>query len=215
MKLPQLPTYLDPTTEDFQRTDAINVHVPGWSNPNHYCFFRTMLERFPIKSVLMLGVYHGRDLAYIEDIQKRLMPGRGLNLVGVDLFEAGPMQDWPEHCKNKTWQEMGFGPNPSEKAATINAPSASIVKSNSIEYLKGCLSSFDLIYFDTSHDENTLRDELRACVGCVHSETLLSGDDYNDNPNWGVKRVVDRSFKDKRIYPPIWLSSVELLKPNA
>jgi len=212
MKLPQLPTYLNPTTADFQRCDAINAHIPGWSGPNHYCFFRTMLEKFPIQSILMLGVYHGRDLAYIEDIQKRLFPTRGLKLVGVDLFDPGPMADWPENMRDRTWQEMGFGPNPNEKAATNNAPTAVIVKGNSIEYLALGGVTFDLIYFDTSHDENTLKSEIEACSKSVHSQTLLSGDDYNDNPNWGVKRVVDRSFKDKRIYPPIWLASVELLK---
>ena len=199
------------TTEDRKRCAEISARIPGWSGPTHYAFFRDMLTLMPIQSILVLGVYHGRDLAFIEDAQKKFRPDTPVKLVGVDLFSSGPCADWPEKDRDKTWQQLGFGPNPDAEAAQKNAPGADIVAADSVRYMLGCGQRFDLIYFDTSHDYNTLHSELSMCRHCCNEETLLAGDDYADQPGWGVIPAVKEAFSDFQIYPPIWLSSYRRL----
>ena len=42
---------------------AIASRVPGWSRVIHYLFFKSVFEVMPeIKTVLILGVYMGRDI---------------------------------------------------------------------------------------------------------------------------------------------------------
>ena len=193
-----------PTQEDRKRCAALST-IPGWSGPLHYAFFRQLLDAHPVKTVLMLGVYHGRDLAFLADIKPTL------TLVGVDLFSAGPCADWPKDSRDKTWEQMGFGPNPDAESARRHVPSAEIVASGSVHYMASCGRTFDLIYFDTSHDYNTLMAELSACRNCCHEHTLLAGDDFAINPGWGVIEAVNGSFSDFDLYAPIWVSSYEKL----
>ncbi len=211
MKISKFPEFLHPSTPDHRRSEAINIHIPGWSGPMHYAFFRMVMEEYRPQRMLVLGVYHGRDLAYIEDCVRQF-EGWNPTIVGVDLFSPGPCADWTEEMKSKTWQELGFGPNPDLAGSRRNAPTAEVVVGNSIDYLNTCGRIFDFIYFDTSHDENTIKAELDACKVCCHEDTVLAGDDYNDIPSWGVKRTINERFTHKRVYPPIWISSFELLK---
>lgn len=212
MNLTKFPEFLHASTPDHRRSEAINIHIPGWSGPGHYAFFKMVLEFARPQNILVLGVYHGRDLAYIEDAGRQ-MEGPPPSLVGVDLFSPGPCADWPEDARSKTWQEMGFGPNPDLAGARRNAPTAEIIVGDSVDYLKSCGRVFDFIYFDTSHDENTIQAELDACRACCHENTVLAGDDFNDIPSWRVKRTITKRFEEFRLYPPIWLSTSELLRP--
>ena len=49
-----------------QRMESIRQTIPGYSELLHYAFFKHLLACFRVKRLLILGVYHGRDVAYLS-----------------------------------------------------------------------------------------------------------------------------------------------------
>lgn len=84
------------TQDDKHRVASINQDIHGWSSYQHYGFFKAAFAAHDIKQLLMLGVYMGRDLAYILDILKRYYPSKDVTLIGVDKFSDTPCADWPK-----------------------------------------------------------------------------------------------------------------------
>lgn len=181
------------------------AHIPGWSGNLHYLFFEHCLRFLPVNpDILVCGVYHGRDLNFLSLAADHL--GLPVNLTGVDLFSDQPCADWTEAQRGKSWEANGFGPPPSLQIAKHNCPGAEIVQADSFEYLVSCGRKFNLIYLDTSHDELTVREEIAAALPCLKAGGLLGGDDYNGEPHWGVKKVVDETFNSLAIFSQrIWL----------
>jgi hypothetical protein len=210
------------TGEELMRVEAINARVRGYSDARHYSFFKAMLALPGVRDVLILGVYHGRDIAFMRDCLAQ--SGRDVRITGVDKFSDTPCADWPEGSLGKGWQEAGFGPPPSRKQAVVNCGCdvpgpVTLIESDDEKFLAETTQTFDAVYFDTSHDEATLRRQLAQVPRVCFGDALLCGDDYSDESNmpggkWGVARAVKASLSEHAVFGDwIWVSSLSLLKP--
>lgn len=199
------------------RWQPIAQRIPGWSGNLHYLFFQSVLDACPdIKSVLMLGVYMGRDISIILDIAK----GRPLQIVGVDRFRDMPCEDWTVEQKTMSWTEAGFGPAPDAKKALENInPSpehaVKLIESDSHIFLMNAKGKIDFAYVDTSHEYETVKRELELIRPLCHERTLIAGDDYTNEgkPWWGVDRAVKETFKTHQVLlNMIWWAGAEDFK---
>jgi hypothetical protein len=200
------------TPEDSRRMEAIRQTVPGYSEGAHYAFFKHLLVNGTIKRLLILGVYHGRDVAYLMDIARAL--GRPLQVVGVDKFSDDFCEDWPQERKSLNWQQAGFGTSPSFEAAQAHmarlgfSADVTLIKQNDEAFLASCTDRFDAIYIDTSHDYDTVVRQLRQTVGLLTEDGLLCGDDYSDEGTWGVKRAINEFVPRHVVFANwIWLGA--------
>jgi hypothetical protein len=198
------------TGQDLERIEAINARIPGWSKPAHYAFFKWLLAHEWVNDVLMLGVYHGRDLAYMQDIAERYRSNRPLNYVGVDKFDAGPCDDWTQAARGRTWEQNGFGEPPSLERAAANLglipsgkyamqegdakPDRILCKEPDGDFLIRTPDTFDAVYIDTAHDYETVQRQLRQVPRVLRERAIICGDDFSDQGTWGVKRAVGESF---------------------
>ncbi len=196
------------STKDNYRCNEIIASVRGWSDAKHYAFFMALL-RVPIKSLLMLGIYQGRDIAFLVDILKAHYPDRKLRITGVDRFEAAPCADWPEQSRNQTWEEFIQFPPPDFDKAKANtlSPLVEIIKDDDEQFLQETSEVYDCIYFDTAHDKKTVLRQLEQAKSISHPDTILCGDDYQERPNWGVIEAVKESFSNWHVFANhIWVS---------
>lgn len=211
------------TKEDVDAINRINSRVLGYSNERHYAFFKTLFGVPDINSVLILGVYHGRDMCYMFDVLERYHPGRKVRIIGVDKFEDAACADWPEDKKGKNWVEAGFGTPPDSEAAQRNIRALfpnltdsdfAVVSMRDEQYLTDHSLNFDAIYLDTAHDHATVSRQLRQVRRIANPGAVVCGDDYSDEGTWGVKRAVEEAFSIHHIFADwIWFSSVEKLTP--
>lgn len=197
--------------------------VPGYSWFAHYLFFESLLHNYPkLNKFLLLGVYHGRDLAFILDILSRSQRTE-FTLVGVDWFEDKASADWPEHLKDKNWEATGFGPAPKRKTSAKNAQhfcpewvDFDVCQCEDERYLalsKQQGAIFDFVYLDTSHDFETVNRQLQQIRSITHKESIVCGDDYRDVPRWGVKQAVADNFTDWKVWDnQAWYARAEDFK---
>jgi hypothetical protein len=182
------------SAEDTRRMEGIRQTIPGYSELLHYAFFKHLLACATIERLLILGVYHGRDIAYLMDLARAL--GKPLQVVGVDKFSDDFCEDWPKERRSLNWQQAGFGTSPSFEAAQGHmarlgfADNVTLIKQRDETFLASCLQRFDAIYIDTSHDYETVARQIRHTVGLLNEGGLLCGDDYSDQGTWGVRRAI-------------------------
>ncbi len=206
---------LDRLPEYRAKVDNINARIRGWSNSNHYLFFKSWMDAFPeARNVLIVGVYLGRDISYMFDAAGE----RALNVTGVDKFNAEPCDDWPKEKLHMTWEEAFFCPPPDiEKARENIKPSMgllhslNLVKADDKVWLEGASGAYDLIFLDASHEYASISRQLRAVHKLCHPFTIVSGDDYaNVQPGWGVEDAVKHAFKTHHhIDNRIWFAGAE------
>jgi hypothetical protein len=206
---------------DHQGFSDINTRIRGWSGPAHYAFFKALVMHPSVERILMLGVYQGRDLAYILSLIERyrsvaLAKGQ-LEVIGVDKFSDTPCADWPEDKRGGSWKQAGFGPAPSFDLAfaNLNPMAASkcltLVSNDDESYLAGLLKTperplFDAIYLDTSHDEATVLRQIDQVAPLLKPEGILCGDDYLERPEWGVIAAVRKLRPSHIVFGSIWLA---------
>jgi hypothetical protein len=182
--------------------------IPGWSQPFHFTFFGHILAALCDRPrILVCGVYRGLDLALITHAAKLL--GKEIALTGVDLFSAEPCADWPAEKRHLTWEQAFNCAPPSIEAARRNAPGADIIQASSIDYLRAHAQDYDFIYLDTSHDEQTVCEEIGAIRSKLRTQ-LVAGDDYHQPGTcWGVDRAVTRLFPSHVVFfNRIWLAQL-------
>lgn len=191
--MPEIQAFLD-----------MQKRIPGWSTWVTQLFFRSVLAEESVRRVLVCGVYHGLDLALIQHLADTYHPERNIELTGVDIFSAEPCKDWPPDKLDMTWEQAFDCPPPSLKAAQENAPKARIHKTDSTAYLMGHAKEFDFIFLDTSHDEQTVRQEVRAAMR--NESCILAGDDYYGPANWGVDKAVGKLLPSHAVvFDRIWI----------
>jgi hypothetical protein len=197
--------------------NAILQTVPGYSEGVHYAFFKHMLACANIRKLLILGVYHGRDIAYLMDNARHL--GRPLQVVGVDKFSDDFCADWPKERQSLNWQQAGFGTPPSFEAAKAHlarlglADTVTVVQERDEAFLAKCTDRFDAIYIDTSHDYDTVARQIRDVAGLLTEDGLICGDDYSDQGTWGVKRAVTEFVPGHVVFANwIWIGSRDQIK---
>ena len=165
----------------------------------------------------MVGVYMGRDLANLA--KACAQKSNQYHLVGVDKFNNEPCGDWPLAKRGLGWKEAGFGDHPqielAQKNIEKNLPrnvSLSLIQSNDLDYL-GNKNSFDVVYLDASHDYQSVKNQIALLHNVCHKNTLICGDDYSDEGEWGVKRAVGESFTKHNVFMEwIWIASFSNLK---
>ena len=205
------------TPEDMRRMEGIRQTIPGYSELLHYAFFKHLLACSAVKKLLILGVYHGRDIAYLMDLARAL--GKPLEVVGVDKFSDDYCEDWPTERKSLNWQQAGFGTSPSFEAAKAHmarlgfSDSVKLLKERDENFLASCSERFDAIYIDTSHDYDTVARQIRQTARLLTEDGLLCGDDYSDQGTWGVKRAVGEFAPGHVVFSNwIWVAARDQIK---
>jgi methyltransferase family protein len=196
------------------RRKSIDRLCRGYSTERHWSFFRRLLARPEVKRCLVLGVYYGRDIAYMSAILQLL--GRSAEIVGVDKFDDTPGEDWPSTLRQSTWREAGFGPPPDIESARENlarlgfASHVRLHQGRAEDYLGTADGSFDFVYVDTSHDYATTRKTIHLAVPRLERGGVIGGDDFSDQGTWGVASAVADSFSRFELFSRwIWLARGE------
>jgi predicted O-methyltransferase YrrM len=190
------PAALD--ADDWVRMKDICARVTGYSDSRHYAFLKHLVRSTDVRSVLMLGVYCGRDIVFMLDAAA--WAGRDISIIGVDKFSDDSCADWPEAARAQSWVEAGFGPAPTLSVAQRNIDASGfnarvqLVQARDEAFLDTCRDRFDVIYIDTSHDYATVRRQIGQTLPLLNPGGLLSGDDYADSETWGVKRAVSEQL---------------------
>jgi hypothetical protein len=206
---------------DEQRVADISRVIPGWSDMKQYAFFKALLTDNPqIRDVLILGVYQGRDIAFLLDVAARYFPHREIDIVGVDKFSAEPCDDWPEEKRGMTWEQAGFGPAPDFDRAVKNiAPfratnrAAFLVREDDAKFLAETKLLFDFAYLDTAHDAATVKRQCEQVARVTRDNAIIAGDDYSNQGTWGVAHAVSEMFNTHVIFAWwIWYSNRKELK---
>jgi hypothetical protein len=204
---------------DQARMTEISSSVRGYSDARHYSFFRSIFSYTDVRSVLLLGVYFGRDIAFICESARR--GERSLNVTAVDKFSNDACDDWPATQKTRTWEEAGFGPAPTLESARSNIDrfkgdcDVRLIQQHDEAFLANCQQQFDLIYIDTSHDYETVRRQLRQARPHVAEGGLLAGDDYSDEGTWGVRRALREAAPGHAVFAQwIWIATPDHLQPT-
>ena len=188
----------------------IMERVPGWSRGHHFLFFKAVMHAMPeLRSILILGVYMGRDICFMLEAAKF----RPLQVVGVDKFNAEPCDDWPVEKRGMTWEEAFHCLPPSLELAAKNINAlpphdVSLIKADDADFLPGVTRSFDMIYVDTSHDKATCLRQFAQVKKLCHPNTIIAGDDYeNLEATWGVKDAVAEAFTTHQVLADtIWFA---------
>lgn len=205
------------------RTDYISAKIRGWSLVHHYWFFKSWMDAFPeAKSILIVGVYLGRDISFMLDAAG----SRPLEVTGVDKFNAEPCDDWPKEKLHMTWEEAFNCPPPDIEKARANMSEykranhkVTLVKADDKDWLEKAgrtvlgepVKQFDLIFLDASHEYASIARQIKAVRPLCHANTIVSGDDYsNVQPGWGVTEAVTEAFKfHHHINYRIWFAGAE------
>lgn len=186
----------------------------GWSSPAHYAFFAAVRDAAPFSDRwLVLGVYEGRDIAFIKD------HAPDTHITGIDLFSDGPCNDWPEEIRGKTWEEAGMGPPPTIERARANleklglAEDVMLIRGDDAAVLPTLAANgvkFDVIYIDTSHDYATVARQIQQVRALCHEKTILCGDDYQPRETWDVRRAVCEALPLHAVFgDTIWLAGLQ------
>lgn len=216
----------DLTPQDAQAVAAIKERIIGWSTESQYRFFKTALGVLPeIENILVLGVYYGRDIAFILDILARYHPSRQVNIVGVDRFSSEPCSDW--NGLSRSWEEATHGmPAPDILKARGNimqcplgagvkfGESVMLVASDHMEFLRDTQEKFELIYVDGAHDYVTVKEQLQLVPRvCRNEAAVIAGDDYCNLNGWGVESAVREAFASFRLIDQwIWYARLSEMK---
>lgn len=174
---------------------------PGYSKRIHWQFFSELLRDPAIQNICVLGVYHGRDIAYITTILRHTQR-TGWKVTGVDKFEDSPGADWPEDKKGLKWEDAGYGAPPGLEKTRACLKEAGCLdgvvlhKDTAEHFLDHCGEQFDCIYIDIAHDYQTTRDTIKLATAHLKEEGVIAGDDFSNQGTWGVARAVEEAFTD-------------------
>lgn len=195
-----------------RRRSLIDAECPGYSGRAHWRFFSTVLSRPTIRDICVLGVYNGRDIAYMASILESSAVGN-YTISGIDKFSDTPGDDWPADVQHVSWREAGFGEPPDMQRALSHlkalglAANVSLYQARADEFLKQSRQSFDFIYIDISHDYESTTAAINASIPRLNPGGLLGGDDFSDQGTWGVSRAVSERFEHFQVFSNwLWLA---------
>lgn len=205
-----MSAHLSVGQSDFERVRALKEGVLGWSKLPHFIVFRELMRAKPNADILVCGVYHGLDLRYMQGIADDL--GQTVRLTGVDRFEDSECDDWPEDKKGKGfgWQVAAGCPPPDMDSARRNAPTANLVKDDSLHFLRETEQQFDIVWLDSAHNYEQVVREIQAGLRVLKPGGLLGGDDYV----WGVETGgVDRAVQAMLPQHTVWFKTLWVAQP--
>jgi predicted O-methyltransferase YrrM len=194
-----------------QERVRIDKVCPGWSTQNHWFTFEKIIRELPEPArILVLGVYRGRDVAYMASILRA--HGRRVEIVGVDKFEDSACADWDPEKRGLTWKAAGFGDAPDVHAARGNLAwlgldrGVELVPARAEEFLRSNVcGQYDLIYIDTSHDYDSTREAIVLSQARLRTRaSIVAGDDFYCAPQYGVVQAVRDSFGAFQVEARVW-----------
>lgn len=202
----EFPSFLSPLYWYGQyRRLRIHRYCIGYSGRRHWTFWRYLLAKLRARKILILGVYFGRDIAYL--LEQSRQTGQPIDLTGVDKFENRFCDDWPEEVRNQTWEQAGFGPAPSLAAAQENlkrlgenTDRVRLVCSRAEDFLAQTEEKFDFIYIDTAHDYQSTVELIDLAKRRLAPGGRLGGDDFSDQGTWGVKTAVRECLPNYELF---------------
>jgi len=196
---------------------ALDRVIPGYSDGKHWRFFHRLLKSGNIRFIAIMGVYQGRDIAYMV---RALESGgvKDFHITGFDRFADVAGEDWPAEKKGMTWEEAGFGPAPTLENARSKLQNAGMF--SNVTLIKGDADEilvtdekFDFIYIDISHDYESTIHAIDLAIAKAKPSTIIGGDDFSDQDTWGVKRGVEAKFKRYELSEGwIWSATMSDLK---
>jgi hypothetical protein len=198
----------------------VMARIPGWSHIQHFIFFRALMEATNVQRVLVLGVFHGRDIALLKHAHRAARPDVPLTITGVDRFADAPCDDWTEEDKTRNWRDNGYGIGPASPDIVRDnlerldvADGVTIVQSSDEPWLDACQETFDCIYIDTAHDYETVMRQIRQVRRlCAGPDTIICGDDFYEAPTFGVVQAVKESFGQIGAAGQCWFSDLSRLQ---
>mgnify|MGYP001227466759 CR=1 FL=1 len=205
---------------NFIRRKIINFYCHGYSSRKQWKLFHEIFSQNKnFKNLALLGVYHGKDLAFMCcALYKNKI--KDFKIYAVDLFEDVPGKDWGN--QNLKWADINHGPPPSlEKSKNIInmlgfEKHVNFIKGD-FSLLKNINKKLDFAYIDLSHDYQTTIDAINLVSSLSHKETVIMGDDFFDGETlgspWGVKKAVKEKFTNFTIHQNyFWESNIQNLK---
>ncbi len=187
----------------------------GWSGEVQWALFQYVFSKYRVRDILILGVYYGRDIAFMAAILEDLGVA-DYHITGVDRFSDSYCEGGPEEKRGLTCAEAGFGSAPRMESAQHNLETLgyhhklTLIQSKGEDYLRNNTQEYDFIYIDTSHDYATTMETIRLAVPRLRDGGVIAGDDYSDAGTWGVKTAVDHAFtKVVGIEERVWLAHKE------
>ncbi len=200
--------------EEKQVRREIDLVCIGYSGKKHWMSYKKIFAQHEqLRDICMLGVYFGRDIAYMSNLMQMMQ--REYHIVGVDMFDDVPGADWEEELKQEdlSWEEAGFGPAPQIDFASRNLDklgvhdNVELVKSSMQEYLSTTNKKFDFIYIDVAHDYETTVEAIKLARERLNPGGLLGGDDFSNKGTWGVAKAVKEYCPEHVVhYGWIWCS---------
>jgi hypothetical protein len=204
-----------------QRTRSqIDAECPGYSGRAHWLFFKSVLARLTTPDICILGVYNGRDIAYMAKILQASEASH-YTITGVDKFTDSPGDDWPKDVRHLSWRDAGFGDPPEMQRAHSHlknlglAANVCLHQARADDFLNNTSQFFDFIYIDISHDYDSTIVAIDASIPRLKPGGLLAGDDFSDQGTWGVGRAVRDRFDQFQLYFNwLWLAEAADYRNN-
>jgi precorrin-6B methylase 2 len=184
----------------FKKAKEIDSICIGGSYIRQWRLFKRILSKPNIVNICVIGVYYGRDIAYLATIAEELKI-KNYHITGVDKFEDSYCEDWVEELKGKSWEDTGYGKPPNFDIVSENMKKLGInkhvtlIKSNDSEFLQNTQERFDFIYIDSSHDYKSVKNLIKLSSTKCTINGIIGGDDYESHPTFGVIQAVNESFK--------------------
>jgi hypothetical protein len=171
---------------------------PGYSWVSHWNFFHRLMTGGAIRSIAILGVYLGRDIAYMSHAL-RSAGIRDYHITGIDRFADRPGEDWPQEKRALSWEDAGYGHPPTLVDARANLgvlgylDNVTLIRGEAEELL-GTHGRYDFIYIDICHDHASTAKAIRLASAKIYPTGIIGGDDYSDKGTWGVPSAVKEMF---------------------
>jgi hypothetical protein len=176
---------------------------------DHWLYFDEVLADPSRRDICILGVYQGRDIAYMAEAIQRARPDRGRRPV----FGHARGGTGPKTRSDSAGKRLDLGPPPSLDLARWNLASVGLdkgvelIQASATGFLKSHQQAFDFIYVDIAHDYESTRDAIASCIGACREDGVIGGDDYSDKGTWSVKKAVEASFPRHKVWANwIWLA---------
>jgi len=173
--------------------------IQGWFN--YEAIYDMMLERCaPGGTIVEIGVWKGRSLAYMAKIIQKQKPG--IKLYGVDTFVGSremwaggvPMPSFYEEVK-KNLTDCG---TPTELLNMLSVQAATLFKNKTV----------DSVFVDGSHETQDVLNDIDAWLPKIKPGGILAGHDYTTT----VAMAVDARFSKSDMilsYTGCWVYPVQ------
>ncbi|HSI83849.1 MAG TPA: class I SAM-dependent methyltransferase [Candidatus Methylacidiphilales bacterium] len=212
--------------EDRPAMERMNEVCFGFSKPVHWNFFRWVMRTHPCPRILNLGVYQGRDIAYMAHAKLAALTSETPNaaftdpdwsIIGVDIFDGDESASTAPGEPASPGQQFEGVARPRLSLAENNLRKAGVedgrvklLRDTDVNYLRTSPRQYDFIYVDTSHYYKDTLDLLELARARLAPGGMIAGDDYFDLGPWGVESAVKKSFRQHKVFGGyIWYAAKE------